>query len=398
MDKKRLPALLGGQPLSKKPLHIVRPKFPELEKVAERFSEALKSGMVTNHGIYVQEFEKALSEYVGVPAVVCNNGQSALMMMLRAAGIDSGEVIVPSYTFAATAHAVCWCGATPVFTDIEPNGSLCLDPEDVEKRITSKTKAILGVDVYGIACDYQALKEIGARHGIKVLYDSAPAFGSKVDGSRIGGFGDAQSFSFHASKTFTTMEGGCITTCDEEIRSRMIALRNFGQTDGSDCLEPGFNAKMLEICALIGLENLEKIDEVIAQRCRMAVCFRQGLSEIEGLLFAEVPSGQEPSWFCFPVIVDPNITGLDRNILAQAMEAENLYVRKYFDIPCHHMSAYRESNRDLCLERTEWVAENVISLPLYDDMTEEECQFFVDGISSIICHAEAFKQKSLEGD
>jgi len=149
--------------------------------------------------------------------------------MLRAAGIDNGEVIVPSFTFCATPHAVKWCGAEPVFAEIALDGSMCLDPNDVERKISSRTVAILGVDAYGIACDYTRLTELGRRHGLKVLFDSAPSFGTRLDGCLVGGFGDAQIFSFHATKPLTTMEGGGLCTRDGELFARALAIRNFGQ-------------------------------------------------------------------------------------------------------------------------------------------------------------------------
>src|SRR5271166_4220682 len=178
-------AAFGGPPIFERPLHIVRPTFPDIESFLAPFQAALASGQVTNNGRWVVEFEQQLSDYLGVPTLVFCNGQMALMTMLRAAGIEGGEVIVPSFTFAATPHAVRWCGAEPVFADIAANGSLCLDPDDVERKLTPKTVAILGVDAYGIACDYARLTEIGRRNGLKVIFDSAPSFGTRVEGSLV---------------------------------------------------------------------------------------------------------------------------------------------------------------------------------------------------------------------
>jgi dTDP-4-amino-4,6-dideoxyglucose len=253
--RNQIPAM-SGQPIFEHPLQIVRPIFPDIEKLLAPFQAALASGQVTNGGHWAQEFERQLAEYLGVPTVVFCNGQMALMTMLRAAGVERGEVIVPAFTFSATPHAVRWCGAEPVFADIANDGSLCLDPEDVERKITPSTTAILGVDAYGIACDYGRLTEIGRRNGLKVIFDSAPSFGTRVSGKLVGGFGDAQIFSFHATKAFTTMEGGCLCTHDPEIFARAKAIRNFGQLPDGDCEEAGLNGKLTEICALIGIEQL----------------------------------------------------------------------------------------------------------------------------------------------
>jgi dTDP-4-amino-4,6-dideoxy-D-glucose transaminase len=379
-----LPAILGGAPVSQQPLHIVRPRFPALEEIADRFRTALATGAVTNHGPAVAEFEAALARYMNVPeVVVTNNGQSALLVMLRGAGIDSGEVIVPAFTFSATPHAVKWCGATPVFADSDPK-TLCIDPRDVEKRITPRTKAIVGVDVYGIACDYAALAELGRRHNVEIFYDSAPSFGAKVGGQTIGGFGRAQAFSFHATKAFATMEGGAVATKDSALATRARNLRNFGQSRGADCDEAGINAKMTEVCALIGLKQLEKIEADVAHRNRVAARYRDGLSKIPGLRFAEPPPDQTPVWLYFPVFVDKSTYGLDRNELAAALAAENLHVRKYFEIPCHQIAAYKS---DAELPHAELAAATVVALPVYNTMTDDEADRFAHAVDRIHRHA-----------
>lgn len=372
-------AVLGGEPLCTQPLPIVRPTFPKLDRFAKAFQDALSTGSVTNNGPAVIEFERRLADRVGAEIVACSHGQSALMIMLRAAGIDSGEVIVPSYTFSATPHAVRWCGATPVFADIGCGNSLCLDAEKVEPLVSERTVAILPVDVYGIACDYEAFARIGRRHGLPVLYDSAPAFGTRVGGRSLGSFGNAQAFSFHATKAFTTMEGGCIASNDPELVRRARALRNFGQVDGARCAEPGMNAKMMEVCALIGLEQLETLDAAVEQRGHVAEQFRRGLAAVPGLSFARVPSDQEPVWLYFPIVVEPGAFGLDRDELCRVLECENIFARKYFDVACHEMDAYPGPTR-APLPETERVTRQVLSLPVYNDMTEDECARIVQAI------------------
>jgi dTDP-4-amino-4,6-dideoxy-D-glucose transaminase len=365
-------AVLGGPPLFERPLQIVRPTFPDLGQFIVPFEAALASGQVTNNGRWVVEFERQLSKYLGVPTLVFCNGQMALMTMLRAAGIKSGEVIVPSFTFAATPHAVRWSGAEPIFADIAADGSMCIDPEDVERKITPRTVAILGVDAYGIACDYIALSEIGRRNGLKVLFDSAPSFGTRVAGRLVGGFSDAQIFSFHATKAFTTMEGGCLCTHDKEILERAKAIRNFGQKAGGDCEEPGINAKLTEICALIGVEQLKTFEHMSAVRRRAVSRMREQLSSVPGLTIARAPSHQDPIWLYLPVLIDRHEFGLDRDTLAAVLEKENLFVRKYYSPPCHHMAAYRTAD-DQALPHTEASAYTVLALPVYNNMSMDEC-------------------------
>ena len=191
---------------------IVRPRFPNLTLFENRFSVALDSGQVTNGGEHVRRFEDKLTSYTGVPTLAFSNGQTALLAMLMAARLNPGdEVILPSFTFCGTAAAVAMLGGVPVFAEIDP-ATLTLDPDDAESRITDKTIAVLGVDVYGIACNYNAFTNMTFRHDIWTLFDSAPAFGSMVDGQPIGRYGDAQIFSFHATKPFSTMEGGCLAS------------------------------------------------------------------------------------------------------------------------------------------------------------------------------------------
>jgi dTDP-4-amino-4,6-dideoxyglucose len=369
------PEVLRGPSIFRPRLQIVRPVFPDASRFFAAFAEALTSGQVTNNGRWVREFERRLTDYLGVPTLAFCNGQLALMTMLRAAGIDSGEVIVPSFTFAATPHAVRWCGAEPVFADVDPD-TLCLDPRDVDSKITPRTVAILGVDAYGICCDYRALTEIGHRLGIRVLCDSAPSFGARVDGRLVGGFGDAQIFSFHATKAFATMEGGCLCSHDEGIIQRARAIRNFGQDADGDCQEPGINGKLSEVCALIGIEQLKTFDEA-AERRRYAVRrMRDGLEGIPGLRVGAAPPNQDPIWLYLPVLIDAPAFGIDRDSAATLLENHGLYVRKYYSPPCHHLSAYSAVHSQH-LPVTERTAYNVLALPVYNDMTDDECDRIV---------------------
>jgi len=314
------------------------------------------------------------------------------MLMLRAAGIDSGEVIVPSFTFSATPHAVRWVGAETVFADVKGVDEPCLDPEDVERRITSSTVAVVPVDLYGIPSDYEAFDRIGTKYGLKILYDSAPAFGAKVDGRPIGGRGDAQAFSFHATKAFTTMEGGCLASRDTTLIQRAASLRNFGQIRSADCDEPGLNGKMMEICALIGLEQLDGFDSAVEHRNRIAARYRTGLRDLDGLAFPGSLPGRLPVWLYFPVFIDPKRFGLHRDDVAEIMALENLHVRKYFEMPCHHMAAYAgEARGDL--PKSEMMGYSVLSLPIYNDMSIEECELFIEALRQIHRNAAEIRRR-----
>lgn len=362
-------------PVFATPRQIVRPTFPALASFSEEFSRALANGQVTNNGPKVQEFERRLTEYLGVPTVAFSSGQAALMAMLAAADVAGGEVIVPSFTFAATPHAVKWCGAEPVFAEIHDNMSFGLDPADVEKRIGPRTKAVLAMAPYGIAPDYDGLRKVARKHGLKLICDSAAAFGSRIDGRLVGRQCDGHMFSFHATKAFATMEGGCLSSTDERLLERARILRNFGQA-GADCILPGFNGKMMEVCALIGLEQLKTIEAAAAVRRRSAMRISEGLRRFQGLRVAEAPASQQPIWLYLPVLIGSVAGGLGRDAICDRLARENLFVRKYYSPACHQMSVYAAARVSLPI--SEMAAASVIALPIYNDMTDEECDGVVE--------------------
>lgn len=365
-------------PVFTEPLQIVRPKLPPLETFADKFNRVLQSGQVSNNGPWVVEFERQLADYIGVPTLVFSSGQAALLAMLHAADVQGGEVIVPALTFSATPHAVVWSRADPVFADIKDDLSFGLDPADVEKRITARTVVILAVDPYGIACDYAGLMALAKRRNLKFLVDSAPAFGTAVDGRRIGSFADAQIFSFHASKAFNTMEGGCLCTTDAALIEKARAIRNFGQGHGADCAVAGFNGKMTEICALIGLEQLKTFEAAAQIRRRAAARIAMGLERIPGLMPGRAPAGQAPIWLYLPVLVDPAAFGGNRDEVSELLARENLNVRKYYSPACHQLRVYAAMRRHPVLPNAEYAADNVIALPIYNDMTDAESDGIIE--------------------
>jgi dTDP-4-amino-4,6-dideoxyglucose len=363
----------GETPVFSKPLEIARPTFPPVEEIFAEFRHSLAAGQVTNNGPWVVRLESALEEYLGVPTLVYSSGQAALLTMLRAAGIVEGEVIVPSLTFSATPHAVVWSGGEPVFADIKDDMSFAIDPDDVERRITPKTVAILSVDPYGIACDYEALTNIG----------SAPSFGTKVGGRTTGGFGDAQIFSFHATKAFNTMEGGCLCSHDKTIIERARAIRNFGQSTNGDCSIAGLNGKMTEICAIIGIAQLRSFDQAAAIRRHCVARISDGLANIAGLGVARAPTGQDPIWLYLPVTIDPDEFGIDREEVVCQLACQNLRVRKYYSPACHQMSVYASIRNRPSLPITERITRDVIALPIYNDMSDVECDGIVEAFRRI---------------
>lgn len=364
------------RPVFLEPLQIVRPVFPPLADFQDAFGEALATGQVTNNGMWVQTFEERLSAFLGVPTLVFSSGQAALLAMLRAAGITSGEVITPSFTFAATPHAIVWSGARPVFAEIRDDMSFGVDPEDVERKITKETTAILAVCPYGIPCDYAGLEAVAKRHGIPLLIDSAAAFGARVEDQLVGSRGDAQIFSFHATKAFATMEGGALCTNDANLISAARAIRNFG-LEGADAVLAGFNGKMLEVCAMIGLLKLDVFEAEANQRRNCVQRISKGLSDMDWLSTGRAPEGVDPIWLYLPVTINTEKFGLDRDSVCDMLATQNLMVRKYYSPACHQMSAYANCETR-GLQITERMASEVVALPIYNNMTTAECDGIVE--------------------
>jgi dTDP-4-amino-4,6-dideoxygalactose transaminase len=349
---------------------IVRPHHPRFSEFETEFKVALKTGVVTNNGMYVQEFEKQLTKHLDVPAICFNNGMSALIAMLRAVDIQGMDVICPAFTFAATPHAIIMAGGRPIFCDINQD-TLCLDHEDAERRITGRTTAIMGVDPYGLCWEPPEFWKDG---DIDILIDSAPSFGSDIVGKNPATRGKAQVYSFHATKPFSTMEGGCLCSEDEGLIARAKAIRNFGIGENGKVEQIGINGKMTEICAIIGLKQLESWPERILNRLDGAAVIHDALGDIKGLHRVLPPSNQMPIWTYYPVLIEQSF-GVPRNIVVKKLHERGIMVRQYYE-PCHKQPAYMLNPKfpsgHVPLKVTEHVAEQVIALPVFDEMEEAE--------------------------
>ncbi len=308
---------------------------------------------------------------------------TALVAMLMVEGVENQEVILPSLTFCATPHAVRLAGGIPVFADVTPD-TLTLDPADVLRKISSRTKAILGVDVYGIACDQDEIWEVALKREIDVLYDSAPAFGTLVNGKPLGGgaWVDARIFSFHATKPFAVGESGALCSDDPFFISHAKKIRNFGLCSPPDTIYStvGFNGKMQEINALIGLEQLKGFGLKIANRNAAAAYMNEALEGIDGLTTIKCPADQMPAWCYFPVLVDEAKFGMSRDAVMAALERRGIMTRRYYEA-CHLHTSYADEKTRL--PTTERVADQVIALPVYSDMTGSECDRIASAVREI---------------
>lgn len=357
-------AYYGGAPAFAEPLHVGRPNIGNRERLMERINAMLDRRWFTNNGPYVQEFEQKLAEYTQVKhAVVMANATIAQEIAVRAAGVH-GEVVLPSFTFIATAHALQWQEITPVFCDVAP-GTHHIDPNRVEDMMTPRTTAIIGVHVWGAPCDIEALTEIAHRRGLHLMFDAAHAIGCSYRGKMIGGFGEAEIVSFHATKFLNSFEGGAVLTNDDQLADRMRYMRNFGFA-GIDRVDyVGTNGKMTEVAAAMGLTSLECIDDIIAINQRNYRAYQQGLAGLPGIRLYAYDEAEKNNFQYVIVEVDEAQAGVSRDLLVRILHAENVLARRYFYPGCHQMEPYRSyyPHARLLLPETEKLTQRVMSLP-----------------------------------
>ena len=357
-------AIFGGLPAFQEKLHVGRPNIGNRERLQKRINQLLDNKWLTNGGPFEQEFEERIAVLVGAKhCISICSGTVALEIAIRASGLK-GEVIVPSFTFIATAHALKWQEITPVFCDIDAQ-THTLDPAKVEQMITAQTSGIIGVHLWGRSCDVRALTDIANRYGLKLLFDAAHAFGSSYEGRLIGNFGDAEVFSFHATKFFNTFEGGAIVTNDDSLAATARLMRNFGFTGYDEVISLGTNGKMSEISAVMGLTGLESLEEFIAVNHRNYKCYQEELANLPGVRLFPHNESERGNYQYIILEIDQPLTQISRDRLMQVLWAENILARRYFYPGCHRMEPYRScySHAAQSLPETEKVAERVLCLP-----------------------------------
>jgi dTDP-4-amino-4,6-dideoxygalactose transaminase len=291
------------------------------------------------------------------------NGTVALEIAIRALGL-TGEVIVPSFTFIATAHALAWQEIAPVFCDVDPR-THNLDPAKIEAMITPRTSAIIGVHLWGRGCDVAALTEIAKRRGLRLLFDASHAFLCSHGGRPIGGFGEAEVFSFHATKFFQTAEGGAVVTNDDALAEKIRLMKNFGFAGFDNVIRVGTNGKMDELSAAMGLSGLETIDEVVRVNRTNYHAYRDALGDLAGVNLIHYDPTEQGNFQYVVAEIDADRTGLHRDELVKVLHAENVIARRYFHPGCHRMEPYRslQPHAHLLLPETERLAQRVMALP-----------------------------------
>lgn len=373
-------AVAGAPPMFASPLHVGRPNIGNHDRFLERAAAILDSGWLSNNGPMAQELEARIAGFLGVRhCVAMCNGTIALEIATRALNL-TGEVIVPSYTFVATAHALQWQEITPIFADIDP-ATHTLDPDSVRRMITPRTSGIVGVHLWGRAAPTAELAAIAEEHGLRLMYDASHGFGCSSGGTLLGNFGECEVFSFHATKFFNTFEGGAVVTNDDELAEKMRLMRNFGFVDYDKVIYPGTNGKMTEIAAAMGLTNLEQFDAFVDTNRRNYECYRAEIASIPGLSVLTY-DGKERNNYQYIVLEVAPEYGVSRDRVVQALHAENVLARKYFWPGCHNMQPYRSyyPNAGLVLPRTMEVAERVVVLPTGTSIGRE----VILGITSIL--------------
>jgi dTDP-4-amino-4,6-dideoxygalactose transaminase len=356
-------ALLTGIPAFDEPLHVGRPNVGDRRRLFDRMRVMLDRNWLSNHGPYVQELERRIAGLVGVKHCIATcNATIALEIVARAAGL-TGEVIVPAFTFVATAHALQWQQITPVFCDVKP-GTHHVDASLVERMITPRTTGIIGVHLWGQPCDIQGLSAVAAAHRLALIFDAAHAFGCAAHGRMIGGFGLAEVFSFHATKFLNCFEGGAVVTNDDGLAAKVRAMTNFGFAAADDVTSIGTNGKMTEVSALMGLTNLESLDAFLEANRRNYRQYRQELADIPGLHLMPYPEADRCNYHYIVVELDGRAP-LTRDEVIAVLRAENVLARRYFFPGCHRMQPYASSfpHAGLVLPETERLARRVIVLP-----------------------------------
>jgi dTDP-4-amino-4,6-dideoxygalactose transaminase len=357
-------AIFGNRPVFVEALHVGRPNVGNLDSFNERVRKILQSKRLTNCGPFVREFEDAIAQLLSVRhCIAICNGTVAMEIAVRALGL-TGEVIVPSFTFIATPHALRWQGLTPVFCDIERDAH-SIDPACVERLITPRTSGIIGVHLWGEACDVEALVQIAERHDLKLLFDAAHALGCSYQGRMIGSFGDLEVFSFHATKLLNTFEGGLVATNNDQLAKRIRLMSNFGFADYDQVISVGTNGKMSEVSAAMGITGLESLDEFISANHANYLEYERQLAGLPGLRFYRHSTKETGNYQYVVVEIDESETGISRDQLQEVLWAENILARRYFFPGCHRMEPYRSDfpSTGLLLPETEKLCNRVLVLP-----------------------------------
>ncbi len=363
---------------TKHKVYVTQPSLPDLNDFTILLKQIWESKVITNNGHFHQKFENALAKYLGVKYVsLFNNGTIGLLTALQVLEIK-GEVITTPYSFVATANALMWNNLTPVFCDVDPiYGNL--DPKKIESLITEKTTAIMPVHVYGNPCNVKAIQKIATTHHLKVIYDAAHAFGVEIKQNSILNYGDLSVLSFHATKTFNTVEGGAIISHNLATKQKIDQLKNFGITSQTTVVAPGINGKVNELIAAYGLLQLNNIDTEIEKCKSIAHYYKAKIKGIAGVRFFNDMDDAKHNYSYFPIFIDEEKYGISRDDLFFKLQKNNIFGRRYFyplitKFPTY--SSLPSANANY-LKNAEKIAKEVICLPIYAELSTKEVDFIL---------------------
>ena len=362
-------------------ISVTRPSMPRLDEYIDEIKDIWDSRWLTNMGIKHRKFQNALISYLDVKNVdLLTNGHMALELSIQALGLK-GEVITTPFTFASTTHAIVRNGLNPVFCDINPV-DFTIDVSKIEESITDKTSAIIPVHVYGNMCNIEEIERIASKYGLKIIYDAAHAFGESYKGKGIGSFGDVSCFSFHATKVFHTIEGGCVCYADDDFGKEISRLKNFGIRNEEVVDGIGANAKMNEFCAAMGICNLKYIDFEIKKREILVEHYRNILSGVEGIQLSPIQKDVNSNYAYFPIVIDEKIFGSSRNEVLEKLKDNGIFARKYFypltnTFDCFH-GRFNVYDTPVALK----ISKRVLALPMYADLKMKDvdriCELILD--------------------
>jgi dTDP-4-amino-4,6-dideoxy-D-glucose transaminase len=385
-------AIFGGRPAFAEPLHVGRPNIGDREQILRLIDEALEQRWLSNSGSKLLAFESRLSEtFGGLHCVATCNATLGLQLTMRALGV-SGEVILPAFTFVASAHAVAWERLTPVFADVEAE-TLCMGPAQAEARIGRDAGALLGVHLWGRHADLDGLERLARERELPLVFDAAHGLGCSVGGRPLVGFGDAAVLSFHATKVANSFEGGVVVTADPELADRVRAMRNFGFDEESEAVAGlGTNAKLSEAGAAMGLASLDALDGFLAANRANLSAFADSLSATPGIELLPFPHPEETNCHHVTAVVDPEAAGLDRDQLKAVLEAENVLARRYFHPGCHRVPPHDEGPTPP-LPVTERALERCLSLPTGTAVSPEDAAAIGQLIRLAVADAAAVRDR-----
>lgn len=363
-------------------IYVTRAFLPPFEEYLEKIKSIWNTNIITNNGPIHNELQVKLKEYLKVynTTLLCN-GHLGLDIAIKALKLK-GEVITTPFTFASTTHAIVMNNLTPVFCDINIK-DFTIDTTKIENLITDKTSAIIPVHVFGYPCNIEEIERIAKKYDLKVIYDAAHVFGVEINGRGIGEFGDISMFSLHATKVYNSIEGGVLTYNNEELIDQLNMYKNFGIVDSERISAIGLNAKMNEFQAAMGLVNLNYIDEQIGYRKKIAQIYKKELKDIKGIYYLEDLKNTKHNYSYFPILIDENIFGVNRNELHEKLKEYNIFTRKYFYPLITDFDCYKGKYNDKNLDNAKYVSQRILTLPIYGELSESDAYKIIDIIKYI---------------